>query len=398
MWRAWGITLLLLSPQDLGVRMLAPEHEIAIRPPSGWTRHIGMGASVVKFRLPGESEHAPELLISHLTSSNPTPLETFRKQARENIKEKFPNSKIVEEKDLSIAGKQAYRVIFASNDMMFLKTVVHRSNLEYYLLDAAYPPAAADKVRPVVEASIATLEIVPAALSSDERAAESRTLALLKSARIDQTVLGERWYVIQVSGRKVGHMRLKLSESQGMYAYESEVLSDFGEGTSDTTSSHGVFSPDGKVQKIEAEEAKVTPKQKWLFKASATLQAGLVKITRDVNGTKEERAFPVEEGVLLNDVVECFRPMIVGAGKGTYLLKTLSPYSDEWGSESVEVSGLENLELGGKSLDCILVQTCLGVRRKTTYIYLPDRTLLRVGGPKDVFSVRAASKEEALSK
>src|SRR6185295_5760078 len=137
MWRAWGVILLLLTPQDLGVRMVAPEHEIALRPPAGWSRHVGMGASVVKFRLPDGSEHAPELLVSHLTSSNPTPLETFRRQARENIKEKYANSKILEEKDLKIAGKQAYRVVFTSNDMMFVKTVVHRSNLEYYLLDAA---------------------------------------------------------------------------------------------------------------------------------------------------------------------------------------------------------------------------------------------------------------------
>jgi len=40
----------------------------------------------------------------------------------------------------------------------------------------------------------------------------------------------------------------------------------------------------------------------------------------------------------------------------------------------------------------------VGIRRKTTYFYLPDRTLFRVGGPKDVFAVRACTKEEALNK
>lgn len=398
MWRAWGIVLLLLSPQDLGVRMVAPEHEISLRPPSGWIRQIGMGSSVVKFRLPDGSEHAPELLVSHLTSSNPTPLETFRRQARENIKEKYAGSKILDEQDLKIGGKPAYRVVFSSGDMMFLKTVVHRSNLEYYLLDAAYPATTADKIRPLVEASIATFELVPTELSSEERASESRTLALLKAAKVDPALLGERWYVIHVTGRKLGYMRLKLSESEGMYAFESEVNNDFGEGASDVTTSRGVFSPDGRVQKIDAEETKTTPKQKWVFKASASLQGGQVKIARDVNGTKEERTFPVEEGVLLNDVVECLRAAIVGAGKGVYLLKILSPYSDEWGPETIEVGGQENLELAGKAIDCILVQTSVGVRRKTTYIYLPDRTLFRVGGPKDPFSVRASTKDEALKK
>src|SRR5204863_6599001 len=69
MWRAWGIALLLLSPQDLGIRIVAPEHEIAFRPPAGWLRYVGTGPTVVKFRQPGELKSPAELLISHLTSS-----------------------------------------------------------------------------------------------------------------------------------------------------------------------------------------------------------------------------------------------------------------------------------------------------------------------------------------
>jgi len=396
MWRAWGITLLLLSPQDLGLRVVAPEHEIAFRPPAGWTRHIGMGSVVVKYRQPGELENAAELLVTHLTSSNPTPLEVFKRQAREGIKEKYEGSKILEEKDLTLAGHNSYRIVFSQGDLVYLKTVVHRSNLEYYLMDAAYPPKAADKIRPLVEASISSLEIVPSDLSIEERAAEGRVLSLLKGAKIDPALLNERWYAIHVATRKVGYMRLKISSSEGLYAFESEVRSDFGEGSSDTTSSRGVFSPDGRIQKIDSEEAKVSTKQKWNFRASAQLQDGRVKISRDVNGIKEERSLPVEEGVLLNDIVECLRPVIVGAGKGVYFLKVLSPYSEEWGPETIEVSGLENIEIYGKPTDCILVQSSVGVRRKTTYTFLPDRSLYRVGGPKDVFSVRACSKEDAL--
>ncbi len=239
---------------------------------------------------------------------------------------------------------------------------------------------------------------MPSELSVEERGAESRVLGLLKEARIDAGLLGERWFTIHLGGRKVGHMRLKLSEAKGNYEFESEVRSDFGEGSTDTTRSRGTFSPDGRMQKIEAEEAKVNPKAKqtWIFKATASIDGGKARISRDVNGVPEERTIPVEAGVLLNDVVECLRPVIVGAGKGLYLFKVLSPYSDEWTPETVEVSGLENIELYGKPTDCYIVQTSIGVRRKTTYTYLPDRSLLRVGGPKDMFSVRASSKDEAL--
>lgn len=396
MWRAWGIALLLLSPQDLGVRVSAPEHEIAFRPPLGWVRHVGTGSTVVKFRQPGEMAVPAELLITHLISVNPTPLEIFKRQARDNIKEKYAGSTILEEKDLKIAGKLAYRVVFAQADLVYLKTVVHRSNLEYYLLDAAYPPDQAEKVKPLMEASIATLEIVPAELSVEERAAESRVLGLLKGAKVDPGLLGERWYSIHLASRKVGHMHLTISEAQGNYEFESEVRSEFSEGSTDVTHSKGTFSPDGRMQKITADESRISSKQKWIFKVSALVEGNQARITRDVNGVAEERTLPVEEGVLLNDIVECLRPIAVGAGKGLYLFKVLSPYSDEWGPETVEVSGLENIEIYGKPTDCYIVQTSIGVRRKTTYTYLPDRRLLRVGGPKDIFSVRASTKEEAL--
>ena len=375
---------------------MAPEHEIAFRPPAGWLRYAGTGPTVVKLRQPGEQKSPAELLVTHLTSSNPTPLAVFKRQARENIAEKYAGAKILEEKDLTLAGRNSYRVVFSHGEQIFLKTVVHRSNLEYYLLDAAYPPDQADKLKPLVEASIASLEIVPAELSSEERAGEARMMDLLKGGKIDPALLGDRWFTIHFSSRKVGHMRLRVGEAKGVYEFESEVRSDFGEGSSDTTMSRGSFTPDGRMQKVTAEETKINPKQKWIFKASAAIEGGKVKITRDVNGVAEERALPVEDGVLLNDVLECLRPTLVAAGRGVYLVKVMSPYSDEWGPETVEVSGLENLDLVGKPTDCYIVQTSVGVRRKTTYTYLSDRSLFRVGGPKDVFSVRASTKEEAL--
>jgi hypothetical protein len=307
-------------------------------------------------------------------------------------------SQILEEKDLTLAGKSAYRIVFSHSDLIFLKTVVHRSNLEYYLLDAAYPPSQAEKVRPLVEASIASFEIVPAPLSAEERFAESRTLALLKGAKIDPGLIGEKWFAIHLGPRKVGHMRLKIAEAQGSYAFDSEVISDFGEGNTDSTTARGTFSPDGRAQKIESEQVKANPKQKWIFKASASIQDGKAKITRDLNGVQEERSFPVEEGVLLNDVLECVRPVFVGGGKGVYLVKVLSPYSDEWSPETLEVGGLENLEFHGKPTDCILMMSGAGIRRKTTYTFLPDRSLYRVGGPKDPISLRVSTKEEVLKK
>jgi hypothetical protein len=190
-------------------------------------------------------------------------------------------------------------------------------------------------------------------------------------------------------------MRFKMAESDGMYSFETVVHNDFGEGNTDTTIVKGSFSPDGRVQKVATEETKVNPKQKWIFGAAASVQGGQVKVTRDLNGQKEERSFTVEEGVLLSDVAECMRSVLVGAGRGNYLLKSLSPFSEEWVVEMIDVGGPETLEVDGRTRNCTLVQAYVGRRKNQTYYYGTDRWVLRLGGPKDPFSVRLSTKEEA---
>ena len=119
-------------------------------------------------------------------------------------------------------------------------------------------------------------------------------------------------------------------------------------------------------------------------------------MTRELNGVKEERSFAVEDGVLLSDVAECMRPILIAGGKGSYLLKTLSPYAEEWKVEMIDVGGLETLEFDGKPQPCILVQAYVGRRKNLTYFYAPDRSVIRVGGYREKLVIRQATKEEAL--
>jgi hypothetical protein len=396
MWRAWGIFLLALSPQDLGSRTTAPDHEFAFCPPNGWIRHLGAGPTLVRYTQPGDLNVPAELLVTHLFTANPTVVESFKIQAKDNLKEKYPGAKIVEEKDMTLAGKSAFRISFQFNDKLISKTVLHRSNIEFYLFDAIYPVEQNEKLKALVESSLATFEIIPMPLSPDEKLADTRTTSLLRGAKIDPALLGERWYsILLAGGKKIGWMRFKMTESGGMYLFDTEVRNDFGDGHLDTTLVRGSFSPDGRVQKLETEETKANPKQKWNFRASAVNQGGQVKVSREINGIKEDRAFNVEDGVLFTDIAECLRTVLVGAGKGSYLLKSLSPYSEEWGVEMIDVGGSETLEIDGRSRQCTLVQAYMGRRKNMTYYYAPDRSIIRVGGPKDMFSIRLSTKEEA---
>lgn len=395
MWRAWGITLLFLSPQDLGPRVTSPDHEFALRPPAGWVRHLGAGPTLVKFTQPGDLKVPAELLVTHLYSSNPTPLDSFKKQAKENILEKYPGSKILEEKDVTLGGKSGFRVVFTHNDTILFKTVVHRTNLEYYLLDAVYLPEESGRIRPVVEACLNTFEIIPLPMSSEERAVDARTLAVIQESKIDPALLGERWYTVHLSDRRVGHMHFKMADVGGMYTFETRVQINYDPGNSDATVVHGSFSPDGRTQKVESEQTKTNPKQRWVLRATAAVASGRAVISRDINGFKEERSLAVEDGVLLSDVAECMRSALVGAGKGTYLLKSLSPFSDEWSVEMIEVGGLESLEVDGQTRECMLVLAYVGRRKNMMYFYGADRWVFRVGGPREPFSIRASTKEAA---
>jgi hypothetical protein len=303
---------------------------------------------------------------------------------------------MLDEKDLTIGGRPAYRVSYLNDGTIFFKTCIHRSHIELYMLDAAYPEDQSAKLRPLIEASIATFEIVRQPLSDEEKLLDARTTSLIQATKLDPQLLGERWFTVHIGNRKVGHTRFKQSESEGAYAFETDVRLEFAPGDVDTTTIRGSYSPDGRVQKIDLEETRNNPKQKWVFRTTSTIRSGQAKITRDLDGVKEERSFAVEDGVLLSDVADCMRPVLIGAGKGNYLLKALSPYAEEWKPEMIDVGGVEDLEFDGKPHRCVLVQAYVGRRKNMTYFYGTDRSLIRAGGHREKFAIRQTTKEEAL--
>jgi hypothetical protein len=396
MWRAWGVALLVLS-QDLSPAARSEDHEFTIRPPQGWVRKPGVKPTVVKWVVGEEGKAAAELLLTHLVSGNPTPLKNFETQARQHLAERYKGAKVAEEKTVTVGGRPAHRLVFSHEGVLYLKLAIHRTNLEYYMLDALLQEAHAAKYRSAVEASMATFEIVPTPLSGDEQDALARAVGVLKSSKIDPALLGERWHAIHLGNLKTGHQRTKVGESAGLYTFEMDVESDYGQGKKDVAHVRGSFSPDGRTQKIDTEQTKANEKERWQFRASAVLQNGQVKATRDLNGVKEEKSFAVEEGVLFVDVADILRGVLAAAGKGAYLIRTISPYADEPNVELIEVGEAERLDFDGKPRDVILAQSRVDRLKYLTFTYsASDRSLLRLGGAKDAFSIRAATKEEAL--
>ena len=392
MGRAGGLLLLLLA-QDLGPAYVDEDHKYSVRPPAGWTRKAA-AAGAVSFTPPERAAALTFLNITHYPSATPTPMKSFVSQAREYIQDKYKGAEILEEQEYSVAGRPAFRIVFALGDVLQVKAVVHRTNLEYYLADAQMARTDAPKFRAAVERSIASLEILPFRLTEEEQAAHGRFLEALRAGAPAAGLQGEEWHAVCLAGAKVGRQRTKLSVSGGLVAFELDITSDFGEGGKDSSVIRGSFSPDGRVQKVDVERTKENPKDRWQFRASGSIEGGRARVTRDMNGHKEEASFEVDPGVMFDDVAAIFQRILLGAGKGTYLIRALSPFENEPGLRWVEVNAPEPMDIGGARQETYVVFARADRRRTTPYYYGTDRKMLRQGGLKESFFLQAVPKEE----
>lgn len=395
MWRAWG-TLLLFLAQDAGKTFVSEDHEFSIQAPPGWLRRGIRPPGIVGFATPENAKPFCEVSVIHYHTPNPTPVKSFALQAREHVLNSSKGAQILEDKETVVGGRPAIRLVYEYDKKLFIKTAVRRTNLEYYFVDALMHLPGDPEVRAAAEKSVGSFKIVPAPLSKEEGGAHGRGLAVLKGGAMRPELLGERWHSLYLGPKKVGYERVKLSEAGGMYAFEMELRGDFDEGGKERTLVQGSFSPDARFQKVEYETTKEGPKERWQFRASATIEGGRLKASRDMNKITEEATLAVEEGVLLDEVADFFRRAVVLAGKGTYLLRRISSFEDEPDVELVEVNAAEPVELDGRRVHAVTVLCRVDRRRYVTYYFDEHAGLLRQGGTRDTFSIRASTKEEAL--
>ena len=135
--------------------------------------------------------------------------------------------------------------------------------------------------------------------------------------------------------------------------------------------------------------------ERWQFRAQATIENGECKASRDMDGIREESTFQVAEGVLFPDVADVFRRVLLGSGKGLALIYTLSPYADEAAPEISGVNDKDLVEVDGRKREAYIVFSRQGRGKNLMCTYDgADKTMLRLGGVRDVFSLRAVPREE----
>lgn len=393
MWRAWGVVLLLFS-QESDRPFTSEDHEFSIRPPAAWSRHPAMKPGVVKFMPPGKPAIPCAIDVIHARGS-PEPLAGIVARSREMVAKTYPGAAATEVTPLVFSGRPAAQFTFTHAGKFHIKTLIHRTNIDYYMVDAQMGAEESPKYREAAEKCIASFEIVPEPLDDAARAARVRFLGHLKSAKIAPELLGEQWHAIHLGAVRTGRQRTQVSEKGGRYLFEIDSTNEFGEGGRDSTLTRGSFSPDGSFQELEFEQTKADATRKLQFRASVRVEGGRVRAARDMNGHKEERTFEAEAGTLLHDIGDIVRRTLLAGGKGLHLMRLLSPFADEAATDLVEVNDREVMELDGRKSEVHVVFSRFR-RKNLVYYYAPDRTLLRFGGPREPFSMRRVSKEEAL--
>ncbi len=408
-----GIAFPVLAQEDdkdLGSPFRSEEDSTVFRPPAGWSAHQGVPPEIVRFAAP-EKGPAAELIFIHYFPQNPTPLAHFRVQLEKHLKTKYPDHTPILNRQVAVAGLPAFQVALRTKtknqdppeEIVIYRTIVHRSNLEYYAFDCQCIASAYDRLAPLFDKSIATLKIEKTEPTLEERAATARAVEFLRGGALGKKELeGEGWQGIYLTKKKVGYQRQKLApvkvEGAAGYEYESDTILDFQEGGKCRTVVRGSFTADGKFQRISSEEIVAPEKEPELkYRFTATLRGGRVTVQREMKEIREEASFDVPDGTLFTDVADVFRRAASTGPKSTYLVPILNPFRGDPGGESLEVAGKESVEVEVDVMkEVFVVLSNVDRRRSLVYWYDAKSELFSVQGARQAFVIVAMSKEEAL--
>lgn len=390
------------AQEELGDPFTSKEHEYTFQPPKGWTSSVRASSTIFS----AGKESRREMEVIRLPVQNPTTPTQFTDQLRKHM-EKYKSKEFLFTRQATIGGRTAWQIAARveletqnKDKVLIYRTVIHRTHLDYYVLDCRADASDSDRALKIFDASIATFRIEPTALSTEEKAAEARTIAALQDGVLGAKDLQcEAWQGVFLQQVKVGYKTQKLTsatvEGAPGIAFESDTVFDLKKGGNTKYSVRGSFTVDGRYQKMAGEQT-VTPEggKEMKFRHTIVLKDGKVTVRRHMDGADEETSFTVPEGTLLIEVADVFRRAVSLRPKNTYFVRTLDAFESETRTESLEVTGPQTVD----DSRTVLV-TFSSVNRGLTDTYWFDESgklaLLR-GNAARLFQVVGMTREEAL--
>jgi pantetheine-phosphate adenylyltransferase len=159
----WALSF---SQEDgLGRLFAQSDHEFSIRPPAEWIARSMEPPAVVRFA-PVETPPTAQMILIHYFCKNGATLAQFRKEMDEYMKAAYPGGTSLLDRLGTVAGRPSFHVAVKSKDksgqeVVVYRIVVHRSNLEYFIIDAQCLAGAWEKMQGLFEKSAGSFQIVP---------------------------------------------------------------------------------------------------------------------------------------------------------------------------------------------------------------------------------------------
>ncbi len=396
------LLILAQSGDGLGDTKVFREYDFSVRPPAAWKAVLLLPPAFVRFEAPEGGPVGAQVVLRQYEPQFPMTLKVFFDEiVSPHFKGELADLKITTDENLTVSGHPCRLVVAQGKKKdgaahAIVTAIAARGYKEFFFVDGACAGKDVDTLIALIRKVVGSLT-----LGLPDSKEEADCIAKLPALGFRAEVTGDRWYRVTVKGQKFGHQHVVIREGKlnGRPAYEWDVdqaLKYSDGGTS--IRSRGAFTPDGLSQKCDYEfvvEQKDQPKKTYL--ETVEIANGEATVTRTIAGVTElKKVLRLSEKTYLTDAADVVRGLAALAGKGTWGLRVLNPFSDVAQIEEIECGPMERIKIEDESVDGAVMLVKVARRRQTAYYVDSQGALLSVGAANHAFRVYRCTKDEAL--
>lgn len=383
-----GVALLLQAQDPL---FESPDYGLRLKIPPGWNVESTRQARVIlKLVRAGDAVVKPEILVYELVSADPLTLPQYKEQLRHYIQRSFKNPRMLDDRAAACGSRPGFVLAVSSKgvndaDLVSLKGVFEMSPRRLLGVDGTFPSGPQEEeLGKAYAALLEAVEFVPrraplgldAGMRQLERALETIVKTPSRPGRKEELE-------ILMGDKTIGTYSVETGPASrngaGGIEMDASTRIDVGEDGRVESRVRGFLSDDLAVQSVSTEELK-TGKDKRVqsFSASVTLESGILKAERRINGERTVASFPVRPRTVLTEITDLLQLRLLDCEKGLVALPVVGAFDNEPGHVKIEHTGLNKMKDKDGAMNevhVVFLQREEGTL--VTYWYDPDRRLAR---------------------
>lgn len=402
-WVVWWLVAILLSPLCAQERYTVKDHGISFIVPDGFSEQKCDGNIIAEFTS-GDPETGGLFEIRYVKAQPPLFLKGFTNGLKAYNSKTFKDSRTISEKDLVVGGAKASQSVASYStgltDKVLMQTIVARSPMRYYIIEMLVRKVDHNKFATIYDKVIDSFTFGELKFTDDEEKAYKNTLGLLNGlSDVNKELFGEKWYVVTINGKKIGHYWRKISQvevaSKRGYQVETELTLLSGKGATSKINTKSEMSFDFKVQ--NSNSINIITKEdgtKTMTVQRGELSGGSVNLEREINGEKESVKVDVKNGVFLPDAIDVLKLVTLSLPKSKYLAFYLPLGENSPIYDFIETAGKSWIEEVGS--DAYIVYTNREKHTNITNWFDESKNMIKEIVAGSPIIIKAATKEEAL--